>query len=450
MATLAPERTNASRRKMIFGLVINGGSRALLVATPAITLPIVTDSLGPANYGAYAVITTIAVFLSFADLGVSLGMITTASQADGRGDLVTIRRVVSTGIAMLTTVCGVLVGAALLLWALVDWRALLGLTDPAVTADISLAVLVIMLCLAVSIPAFIGIRVMLGLQMNRAFAFWQVVSVPIVVAAVAIGHANDAGLAWFVLSTAGTPTVVALFAMAWLFKVARPDLAPRLSSVDRAWVKPMLALGSAFAVSSAAWAASQSTISVVISHTVGAEAAGVYNISEKLSSLSFYVFESLLLPLWPMFAARLAVGDYAATRSGLRVAVVASVVIGTVTSAGYMWLAPELIRLWLGEEFVPPFDLLLALAVFSVLHFAAQPFTLVLNGAGAKRFILVSTATMALVAVPLSLLLASLVGISGPTWALSISLAACVLIPSAWAAGRRTRHPQQEALPSQG
>jgi O-antigen/teichoic acid export membrane protein len=411
------------------------------VATPAVTLPLVTDSLGTINYGAYAVVTAIVYFLPWADFGVSLSMITTVSQADGRDDRRAIRTSVSTGLVMLIVVGTAVLALAWLSWTVVDWRSVLGLGDPGVTADVPLAVLFVFLSLAVGIPANLGMKVMLGLQMNRAFAFWQAASVPVVVGAVVAGHLLGAGLPWFVLATVGAPNAVAVLASLWLFRRVRPDLAPSFALADRAQLRPMLALGSAFAVNSAAWAVSYTTSSVVISHIVGAEAAGVFNISQKLSSVSFLVFESLLLPLWPMFGARLASGDYAGARTGLRMATVASAVVGVAASAGFVWAAPAVIRVWLGAAYVPSTGLLVALAVFSVLEFVAQPFTLVLNGAGAKSFLLVSALSMAAITLPLSVLLTHLVGVSGPTWALVVSMTACVLIPSAVAAGRHTRAP---------
>lgn len=402
-----------------------------------------TDGLGTINYGAYAVVTATVYFLPWVDFGVSLGMVTTVSQADGRDDRQAIRAVVSTGMVMLLGVGAALLAVALALWALVDWRTVLGLTDPRITADVSTGVLLVLLSLVVGIPANLGMKVMLGLQMNRAFAFWQAAPVPLVVAAVVAGHATGAGLGWFVLATIGIPNATALLAALWLFRRARPDVAPRITLAERERLRPMLALGSAFAVNSGAWALSLSTASIVISHVVGAEAAGVYSISQKLSGVSFLVFESLLLPLWPMFGARLAAGDLAGTRAGLRMAVLASAVTGIVASAAFVWAAPAVIRAWLGPAYVPPTALLMALAVFSVLEFVTQPFTLVLNGAGAQKVLLGTASAMAVTTLPLSVVLTHAVGVAGTTWALAISMAGCVLIPSVVAALRLTRAPHE-------
>jgi O-antigen/teichoic acid export membrane protein len=137
----------------------------------------------------------------------------------------------------------------------------------------------------------------------------------------------------------------------------------------------------------------------------------------------------------------LAAGDYAGTRAGLRVAALASVVLGIGASAVFVWAAPTVIRAWLGDAFVPPQRLLLALAMVSLVQFAAQPFIFVLNGAGAKKVLMVSALLMAACTLPLSILLARLLGVSGPSFALAISMAGCVLIPSAVVALRRTRPP---------
>jgi O-antigen/teichoic acid export membrane protein len=441
MTAAATEQATEPRRRTLWSGLANGGSRALLLATPAVTLPLVTDSLGPFNYGAYAVITGIVYFLPWADFGLPLSMVTTISQAIGRGDRDAVRAIVSTGLAMLLAVGAAVAGLALLLWQLVDWPAVLGLTDPRVTADVHEAVLFMLLSLAVGIPANVGMRVMLGLQMNRTFALWQAAAVPVVIAAVVVGHRTGAGLTWFAVATTGTPVVMAVLSSVWLFRWSRPEVAPRLRLADRERLRPMLALGGAFAVNGIAWTISYDTSSVVISHVVGADAAGVYNISVKLSSLGFWTFESMLLPLWPLFAARLAAGDYAGTRAGLRAAALASVVLGIGASAAFVWAAPAVIRVWLGAEFVPSQRLLLALAVVSLVQFAAQPFIFVLNGAGAKKILMVSALLMAACTLPLSILLAHVLGVAGPSFALAISMAGCVLIPSAVVALRRTRPP---------
>jgi O-antigen/teichoic acid export membrane protein len=441
MTAAATEQAAPPRRRTLWALVANGGSRALLLATPAVTLPLVTESLGPFNYGAYAVITGIVYFLPWADFGLPLSMVTTISQAIGRGDRAAVRAVVSTGLAMLLAVGAAVGGVALVLWYLVDWRAVLGLTDPRVTSDVRMAVLFMLLALAVGIPANVGMRVMLGLQMNRTFALWQAAAVPVVITAVVVGHRTGAGLTWFAVATTGTPVAMAVLSSVWLFRWARPDVAPRLRLANGEQLRPMLALGGAFAVNGVAWTVSYDTASVVISHVVGADAAGIYNISVKLSSLGFWTFESMLLPLWPLFAARLAAGDYASTRAGLRIAAVASVVLGIGASAAFVWAAPTVIRVWLGDAFVPSHRLLLALAMVSLVQFAAQPFIFVLNGAGAKRTLMVSGLMMAAFTLPLSILLAHLLGASGPSFALAVSMAGCVLIPSAVVALRRTRPP---------
>lgn len=441
MTAAATEQSTRPRRRTLWSLLANGGSRALLLATPAVTLPLVTDSLGPFNYGAYAVITGIVYFLPWADFGLPLSMVTTISQAIGRGDRAAVRAAVSTGLVMLLAVGAVVAGVAVLVWQFIDWRAVLGLTDPRVTADVPLAVLFMLLSLAVGIPANVGMRVMLGLQMNHSFAVWQAAAVPVVITAVVVGHRTGAGLTWFAVATTGTPVAMAVLSSAWLFLWARPDVAPRLRLADRERLRPMLALGGAFAVNGIAWTISYDTSNIVISHVVGADAAGVYNISVKLSSLGFWTFESMLLPLWPLFAARLAAGDYAGTRAGLRAAALASVGLGIGASAAFVWAAPTVIRAWLGDAFVAPQRLLLALALVSLVQFAAQPFIFVLNGTGAKQVLMVSALLMAAFSLPLSIVLAHMLGVSGPSFALAISMAGCVLVPSAVAALRRTQPP---------
>jgi O-antigen/teichoic acid export membrane protein len=418
------------------GLLLNGGARALMVAAPLVTLPMVTHSLGLTNYGAYAVITAIATFLPWADFGIGLGMITAVSQAGGRRDLRAVRTIVSTGVAMLVAVAAVLLAIGLVLWTAVDWSAVLGLARPGVTGDVGLAVVCVFAAFAVGIPANVGLKMMLALGMNRALAFWQAVTVPVVIVAVGVAYLTSAALPWFVLATVGTPHVVGVLAALWLFGRARTDLSPRLSQVDWNQAGGLLTLGVAFSVNSAASSVAYSTSNVVVSHTAGVDAVAVYNISARLSSVALSIFLGLLLPLWPVFGAGIAAEDYRRTRTHLHKAVLFSVAAGTLSSAVFVVAAPTLIRWWVGPAYLPSVGLLVALGVWSLVQFANYPYALLLSGAGAKRFLLTTATLMAVANLPLSILLANLWGVVGPTWANCISTTLIVVLPSVRYANR--------------
>ena len=423
------------------GLLLNGGARALVVAAPLVTLPLVTGSLGRTTYGAYAVVAAIATLLPWADLGVGLGMVTAVAQASGRRDDTAIRAVVSTGLVLLLSVGGVLLLLAGVLMATVDWRTVLGVTDPGVTGDVGLGALVVLLAFAIGIPANLGMKVMLGLGLNRALAFWQAATVPVVVLAVVAAYRADAGLPWFLLATVGSPVLVALASTLWLFGRARPDLAPRFALARPPAVRALLALGAVFSVNSAAATVGFATDSIVIAHVLGVDAVAVYNLAARLSAVGLLVYQGLLLPLWPVFGAGLAAEEYVRTRDLLRRTVLLSVGAGAVAAVVFVAAAPVAIRLWVGAEYVPSTGLLLALGAWSLVQFAGYPFALLFSGAGAKGLLLWTAIAMALTNLPLSIVLARTAGIAGPAWASCLSIAVCVLLPSVYAAARYVDRP---------
>jgi O-antigen/teichoic acid export membrane protein len=445
------ERRSERPWKMWLGLLVNGGARALVVAAPMVTLPMITHSLGKTNYGAYAVVTTIATFLPWADLGIGLSMVTEVSRAVGRNDAAAVRKIVSAALVMVLWVGGGLLVVAMLLAVVVDWRAVLGLTDQGVSGDVGLAVLFVFLSFGFGIPANIGMKTMLGLQMNRAFAFWQAATVPAVVLAVAVAYLSSASLPWFVLATVGTPNVMALAATLWLFRRARPDTSPRLSLAESNKIRGLLLLGAAFLVNNAAAAIAYSSNSLVVSHVIGVDAVAVYNISIRLSLVPVLVFESLLLPLWPIFGAGLAAGDLTGIRTRLRQAVVISTGAGIIAAVVYVVAAPTVITMWVGRSYVPSTGLLVALGVWCVVQFVGHPFALMLSGAGAKTFVLVTAVLLALSNLPLAIVLAHAVGVSGPPWANSISTVVFVLVPSVYytyrLVGRRDESPVPSSSP---
>ncbi len=92
------------RRRMAKGLVSLLYSRATVVIGQFIQVPILTAVWGVKVWGSWLVLTALASFLSYSAIGLTPVVRSEAAMAFGRGDLEHMRKVVSTGLAVVGTV----------------------------------------------------------------------------------------------------------------------------------------------------------------------------------------------------------------------------------------------------------------------------------------------------------------------------------------------------------
>lgn len=192
----------------------------------------------------------------------------------------------------------------------------------------------------------------------------------------------------------------------------------------------LLRSGLLFFVIQACFAISYQSDALVISHLLGAKAVTGYTVPMRLFYFAPVVQNFALLPFWPALRNALAQGDVGwATRTFRRITAIGS---GGVFAATLVLLVvgPRAISLWTGGEVSPSTGLLLALAGWAMTASIVTPFSYLLSGAGAARFLAVTFAIMAVANLGLSIALGHAFGVSGVVIATITADLVCVIIPT--------------------
>jgi O-antigen/teichoic acid export membrane protein len=425
----APAHDVRRRRAIRHGLASGLGTRAISIVLTLAAVPVVTGSLGQSQYGAFALVAGLSALLPFSDLGLGSGLVTALGQATGRDDERESRSLVSAALFGLVAVSAALLVVFLALSYWVDWAVVLGLGNQPFAPQVDSATEVFGVLFIVAMPFGLGTRILQGLQRTHVANYWQVLTAPLVLVGYVLVRAWDGGLTAFTAVAGGVPLVVgAACTTAVLAKNA--GLRPHRRALELVAARQLLRLSWLFLVLTLAVAVAFETDSLVISWVLGPDAVAVYSVTFRLFALVTLVAGLAFAPLWPAFAEALSRGDQAWAKRTLRRSVAWGAALSVPAVAALAVVAGPFISWWVGDQFVPPASLTVALAVWVCLVASQMPMVMLLNGAGVVRFQVVAATCMAVANVVLSILLARAVGVSGPVWGSVLAHTLCSGVPT--------------------
>jgi O-antigen/teichoic acid export membrane protein len=411
-----------SRSSSVLRAALSGAWLRIVSALGGVVVtPIVVRHLGDARYGVFATVTALAGVLVFADLGLGNGLMTRlASMSTDEESRVRTRVTVSSGAALLAGAAGlVLVGFLSTLWV-IPWDRLLGSAGLPI-GEVRATVAVFGVLFSVGIALSLGQRVLLGLQHGLASNLWQVGSTVLALLLVALVSVRGSSVAWLVLASAGPMALGALGQCWWAFGRVAPWLRPRVAHVDAKEMRQLVSTSGLFLVLAVAVAIAYQTDQLVVASTLGAATAAVLAVSLRLYALVGQTVSYATLQIWPAFAAALGDGDLAWARRAYHRALL---VTGLVSGSGCLLLviaARPFVRWWLGPSLVPPWALLVGLALWTTYAVVVDQAAYLLNAAHVVRAQVIMAVTMTALNLPLSIVLAHRIGVSGPVWASLVS-----------------------------
>ena len=428
--TSTPEgRARERHRRVLLSALASGLAKIISVATALISVPLTLHYLGAERYGMWMTISSLAAILAFADLGIGNGMLNAIAAAHGRDDRTAIRGYVSSGFFALGLVSSILLCLFAATYRFVPWASIFNVQTDIARQEVGPAVAGFFACFALSIPLAIVQRVQMALQRGFLSSLWQCLASTFGLMGVLFSIHYQAGLPWLVFAFVGTPLAVSALNSVIFFGYMQPEIAPARRAITRDAATQLVRTGSLFLVLQLVAAVAYSSDSFVIAQLLGASSVVEYAVPERLFSLITMLLAMVLAPLWPAYGEAIARGDVAWVRRTLRRSVAAAAALAFVFSFPLVWLAPWIIKLWVGKTVVPSMPLLLSLAVWKTIEAGASSLAVFLNGANVVRIqLIVSLITMG-AAISLKVLLVPIIGVSGTVWATVIAFTMFALIP---------------------
>lgn len=357
-------------------------SQAVQIGTALLTVPLALNYLGSERYGLWMTLSSVAIVITFADLGVGIGLQNELARCLGAGDRTGAQAALSVGSAFYLSIFALIMLVCMPLVARVPWGKWIAVESAVARAEMVPAFRVVILGLAVGLLAGLAQRVLdahqQGYQSQLAMTGGRVISVACLLLAIQW----KGGMATLVATVVVVPYLFVL-GTGIRFAIREHWLIPSLRAVRLSTLKGLLATGGIGLLAVAAYAVLCNGAPFVIATRWGAGQVTSYAVTMRIVTLATGMLFVLLSPLWPAYGEAFARGDTDWVRTAFRRSLSAA---APLFGAGFIVLAlfgRPLIRFWTGSDAaVPSASLLWACAVFGLLSIWNVAASTLLNGLG--------------------------------------------------------------------
>lgn len=422
-------RARSRQQRIALSAATAALAKVISVATALISVPLTLQYLGAERYGMWMTMSSFIALLSFADLGIGNGLLSSVATAHGRDDKHEIRSLISSAYLLLSAIGLLILLGFAAVYRLVPWHRIFNVHTELARQEAGPAMAMLVLCLALAMPISIVQRVQMGLQSGFLSNIWQCMSSLFGLIAVIVSAETHAPLFVLVLGFMGAPLLANALNSLIYFLFLKPELSPTFSLTSHHHVRSITGTGLLFLILQIVSAASYSSNAIVIAQMLGAQQVAEYAVPEKLFALIGTVLAMMLAPLWPAYSEAIARGDRAWVRATLMRSTTIAVGVATLGSVLLVLFGSQIITIWLNHPFPMARDLLLSFGVWKIIEAAGNALAMFLNGARIVKTQVVIAVLTGASALTLKIYLAGKLGISGVNWAMSASFFAIALIP---------------------
>ncbi len=423
------------RRAALSGLASLAG-KAISIGTSLLTVRLTFQYLGAERYGMWMTITSIVMMFTFADLGMSNGLVNQIADAVGHNDIASAKQASASAFWMLSTMAAVLLILVFCTYPFINASRIFNVRSALATSEAGPAFLAFFVCFALNLPLGTVRGIHTGLQESYVNSIWTSVGSIASLVALMVAIEMRAGLPLLVACLSGPAVLASIINALDLFGRLHPQLAPATRAFSKGPALRLFRTGMMFFLLQLAYTVGLQTDNIVIAQILGPKSVADYAVPAKL----FNVVTSLLVMLsgamWPAYADAFARRDSNWIRKTfLRVTCIGTA--GTLLATlAIIFFGKSILRIWVGRQMTASTPLLTTFGVQCVLFAYLQPVTFLLNGIGKFRVQVIAAISMAALNLALSILLVKHYGIIGAVLGTVISLALVGVLPLTWVTQR--------------
>jgi O-antigen/teichoic acid export membrane protein len=375
-------------------------------------------------------IASVLTFLSITDFGLAASLTNALAKAQAENAPDAGRRYVSSAFLMLSSIAVVILIFGSAFAPRIASFLFPHLQSPLARAEIVPAMTIALSIFALSLPLLIPARVLAAHQESALANLWNMAgSLGNLVALLAVIWLRG-GLPWLVFGCFGFGLLTNITCAAWLFAFHKPWLSPRFLAIDPAFAKTLFGDGWKFFVIGIGWMINWQTDNMVIAHFLGAAQVTPYAVTFSLFALATGL-QTLAYPsLWPAYTEAFAQRDFEWIRQTVRSNFKFSF-LSTLAIVGLLSIfAGDIIRFWAGAVAVPPFSVIVWMALWRLMLATLLVGSCLLNATGHLKGMTIYGTITALLNLTLSILLARKYGITGVIAGTVIAFAVANYIPT--------------------
>jgi O-antigen/teichoic acid export membrane protein len=423
-------RSHHRYKRAIMNGITSLMAKLVVLATTIISVPLTYHYLGAERYGLWMTVTSVVLFLGFADFGVGNGLTASIAAAHGRDNQDMARREVSCGFYLLVLIAGFLVLAFALCYPLIPWATLYGTKTALAGAEAGPASAILILCTALSMPLGTVLRIQLGYQEGYIGDLWNAAGNLLALGGIIIATHLRGSLPLLVFAVAAAPLLATTINCIIQFFYMRPWLRPSLAFFEPKAALHLALVGGLFFLQQCFGLIYYVSDNVVISREMGAAEVAHYAVLQRIFSIGL-VAQYFMLPLWPAIAEAVVRQDYAWARRTARQAIAFSLSVGVVSGAVLLLVSRFLMKRWSGDDLGPIDFMRVGFAVWVVLVGYIAAMNAILNQPATMRRHLVYFGAASIASVMLKIAFARHGSLAGVIWSTTLAFGVIYVIPAA-------------------
>lgn len=365
-------------------------SQFVQIATGLISVPLALNYLGVEQFGIWMTLSTALAFITFADLGIGIGVQDRMSRFIGANLYELACKTFFSSIAFVFVLFCLLMVVNLLLVPIFNLASLLAIKSDEAIAEIVPTAQMVILVLGLGLLSGIVQRAFNSLQEGFLVAAIQVVLRICSLILLFVVVNLKLGLPALVFVVGGLSSVGILLIGLPLLLIRHKWLVPVklvMSEIfDRECLKDVMKIGIlGFGASISIYLVNNSAL-ILISGKYGVESVADYSVLLKLLSIPTLLLTYLLIPLWPAIAEAKVKNDKKWIQDVYKKCSSITIVVTVVSSFVFLLFGRQIIQLWTqNAAVVPGFRLLMASIAFMALGFWNTLTTVILNGLSMYR-----------------------------------------------------------------
>jgi O-antigen/teichoic acid export membrane protein len=417
---LAPEE----RRALFYGPIYRIVGTPVVAALGLANTAIIVRETGAAVFGLVSLVATITLLFPFADLGIGATVLSASAQLSGPSRDPNAPDVVRRAYRVLFAVAGVLVLVALCVMALDGWAALVGFSSG---PDDRWAITVAACVFALTIPAGLGVRILIGIDRNP-LATLVLMSCPAFALGVTLAlYVIGAGGIWYAVSAlgglligliVGTVLALRLSGLGW----------SAFARATRDRTGPGLLAGSLWLfVVGVGLPGGLQTGRVLLAHLSTPAQLSQYALMAQIYGVCWSVLSTAGLAYWPVFVKRRAATEETVRMWWRLTATFAG--IAAITTVGMVPLSPWAATVLSGGRIDVSAWLALAFGALLVGQAVHLPANVLLTRPNEARWQAQWTLAMAALSIGLGCAAAARFGAVGVVYASALAILAAQVLP---------------------
>lgn len=356
-------RNKNVKKSAVFGLIL----RSTNIIFTLLAIPILVKYLGVERFGIWSTLTGLSAFISFADMGLGIGLQNSLSACYGKDDKETPRKYVSSALlpllALITSLCLI----AIYVLPMLDLSRIIKVADGTLVAELVPAAQAFILVFAAGLGSTFFERILIAFQKGYVSNFWLTVGRCVGFFGLVAATQFKAGMPFLIFIFAGSPFLAQIIGGIRAF-TKEPWLRPSISAFSSKALKEISSVGFTGLGAQTSYTILQNSPPLILANLFGAASVAAYSVSQKLCGMPLLLLSAFFQPLWPAYREAFMRGDHEWIRTTFRKSLLRAGGACVLYFLIITVLGKPILAIWIGDKtIVPTTALLMACNVWVLL-----------------------------------------------------------------------------------